>query len=342
LRTTTILSLLLVGLALSGCATMKRVIGFKDQVAQVQGNARIEGRIDTEGPAEGTLVVVLGRVSDTPGELPAGVDSFVRVRPGTFAFPVAPGRYQLGAYEDRNRNGLLDLDERAMRVRDSPVLEAGPGEVKRHDIVLKIGAFIEELEEPLDVLGVVERSAQEQHIFSLWAWSVQGKICEDLDDDIYGPAAGPRGLWEIMDFVNDGLAGIYFLEPYDPERIPVLFVHGISGYPQEFSTLIDSLDRDRFQPWFYFYPSGFPLDGLSNHLATLLERLQIRHDFDELAIIAHSMGGLVSRGAILKYAAETERDILALPGVVECGLFVGLAHVLVIGHPDGSVEVREK
>ena len=52
------------------------------------------GRIDTEGPAEGTLVVVLGRPSDTEGGKPKGVDTFVRVRPGTFAFPVAPGRVQ--------------------------------------------------------------------------------------------------------------------------------------------------------------------------------------------------------------------------------------------------------
>ena len=41
-------------------------------------------------------------------------------------------------------------------------------------------------------------------------------------------------------------------------------------------------------------------------------------------------------------ARATEREILAIPGVVECGLFVGLAHVLVIGHPDGKVEVRER
>ncbi len=37
-----------------------------------------------------------------------------------------------------------------------------------------------------------------------------------------------------------------------------------------------------------------------------------------------------------------ERAIDAIPGVVESGLFVGLAHVLVIGHPDGRAEVRER
>jgi hypothetical protein len=54
---------------------------------------------------------------------------------------------------------------------------------------------------------------------------------------------------------------------------------------------VDELDRTRFQSWFYFYPSGFPIADISEHLATLLERLAIRHDFREIAIVPHSAGG---------------------------------------------------
>lgn len=115
-----------------------------------------------------------------------------------------------------------------------------------------------------------------------------------------------------MDFLNDELAGIYFLEAYDPERVPVLFVHGLAGYPQEFSTLIEGLDREHFQAWFYFYPSGFALDGISDHLEGLLKRVQVNTHFNRLAIVAHSMGGLVSRGAVLKYKADTKRDDIRL------------------------------
>jgi pimeloyl-ACP methyl ester carboxylesterase len=308
----TTLAVSLAGASPLGCAGLGRVLGFKEQAEQRRQLARIDGRIDTEGKAEGTLVVVLGSQSDTEDERPKGVDTFVRVRPGTFAFPVAPGRYQVGAYEDRNGNGLLDPGERAVRVADGPILEVGPGEVATYDIVLAKDAVIPEITEPLDIFELIERSQEEQKSFSLWAWTVEGEICEDLDDEAFGPAAGPYGLWEIMDFLNDGLAGIYFMEPFDPDRIPVVFVHGISGYPREFSTLMAELDRERFQPWFYFYPSGFALDGLATHLATLLERLHIQHDFDEFAIVAHSMGGLVSRGAILKYAGETGRDDIQL------------------------------
>jgi len=41
-------------------------------------------------------------------------------------------------------------------------------------------------------------------------------------------------------------------------------------------------------------------------------------------------------------APRLAREIGLLPGVVECGLFIGLAHVLVIGHEDGRAEVRER
>jgi ribose 5-phosphate isomerase A len=40
--------------------------------------------------------------------------------------------------------------------------------------------------------------------------------------------------------------------------------------------------------------------------------------------------------------AELEQKINAVPGVVESGLFIGLAHRLIIGHPDGRCEVRER
>jgi pimeloyl-ACP methyl ester carboxylesterase len=295
-----------------GCAKLNQVLGFKKQLEKVQQIGRIEGRIDTEAPSDGTLIVVLARPSDVEGGPPVGLDTYVRVKPGSYVFPVSAGRYQLGAYEDRNRNGLLDPGELARRIKTSPILEVPPGGVARDDIVIPKDGVIEELKESMNLFDIVARTPREQQSFSLWAWSVQGEVSGDLDAPSFGPEAGTRGLWEIMDFLNDRMTGIYFLEPYDPNRIPVLLVHGISGYPQEFSVLIDSIDRSRFQPWFYFYPSGFGLEGLSTHLQTLLTRLQVKHGFDEMAIVAHSMGGLVSRGAILKYQQETGRDDIRL------------------------------
>ena len=40
--------------------------------------------------------------------------------------------------------------------------------------------------------------------------------------------------------------------------------------------------------------------------------------------------------------AATEAELARIPGMVESGLFVGLAQVVVIGDEDGTVEVRVK
>lgn len=44
----------------------------------------------------------------------------------------------------------------------------------------------------------------------------------------------------------------------------------------------------------------------------------------------------------IENARETEAQLDAIPGVVESGLFCGLAHVCVIGDDDGSCEVRTR
>jgi pimeloyl-ACP methyl ester carboxylesterase len=308
-----LIAVLALGVIAPGCGTIRRALHFEKQAGKARQVARVEGRVETEAAAEGPLIVVLARPGESESDALVGVDTYVRVLPGSFAFSVAPGRYRLGAYEDRNQNRHLDPGERTRPLRAGALLSVGPGEVAREDLVLAADATTPpEVTESIDVLGLVARTPREQQDFSLWAWSVQGEVCADLHDARFGQASADRGLWRIMDFLNEGLAGIYFLAPYDAKRVPVLFVHGIAGTPQQFLPLIASLDTERFQPWFYFYPSGFSLDRIADHLSTLLKRLQVEHGFDELAIVAHSAGGLVSRAAILDYERETEREDVRL------------------------------
>jgi pimeloyl-ACP methyl ester carboxylesterase len=305
------MTLLLIVAALSGCATLRDAIG--SDVSHWRALGRIEGRVDSEAPTEGPLVVVLAKPGDTETHSLVGVDTFVRPSPGSFAFAVSPGRYHLGAYEDRNQNGRLDPGEPTRVDLRGPLVEVGVGKVARQDILLAREATTPPwVTKPLDVFGLVARSSQEQLGFSLWAWSALGEICPDLRDERFGHGAGIHGVWQVMDFLNQRRAGIYFLGPYDPDRVPVLFVHGLGGSPRDFQPLIESLDPELFQPWFYFYPSGFPLDRIADHLATLLARLEVALGFHDLAIVAHSMGGLVSRGAILKYGQEMGQDDIRL------------------------------
>ena len=68
--------------------------------------------------------------------------------------------------------------------------------------------------------------------------------------------AGSEGLWQPATSLNRYGLGIWFLEPYDPQRIPVLLVHGLGGTAGDWKEFSAKLDTKRFQVWLYAYPSG--------------------------------------------------------------------------------------
>ena len=101
--------------------------------------------------------------------------------------------------------------------------------------------------------------------------------------------------------------GLYMLEPYDPERIPVLMVHGLWSSPMTWMDMFNDLRsfpeiRERYQFWFYLYPSGQPFWLSATQLRGDLQKMREAFDpnrrdraLDEMVLVGHSMGGLVSR-----------------------------------------------
>ena len=120
------------------------------------------------------------------------------------------------------------------------------------------------------------------------------------------------GLWAPLDFLSHVGIGVFFLEPYDAKRIPVLFVSGAGGNPYEWRTIVDSLDRSRYQPWFFVYPSGQRLDYSATIMQRVVADLQRKHGFEQLYVTAHSMGGLVSRGFIQRAVDAGQAGYLRL------------------------------
>jgi pimeloyl-ACP methyl ester carboxylesterase len=131
---------------------------------------------------------------------------------------------------------------------------------------------------------------------------VEGEVA-DLDNVMFSPEYGEKGLWAPLDFFNEVGVGVYFLEKYDPNKIPVLFVSGAGGHPGEWKPFFKTMDRRRFQPWFYFYPSGARLENSAQLLKEIMDSIHQRLGFNTLYITAHSMGGLVARGFIIKNIA---------------------------------------
>jgi pimeloyl-ACP methyl ester carboxylesterase len=292
--------------AAPGCA----LLGVRSQQQAIARLARIRGEVHVEPPTESPIVVVLTRASRPGGTEEPGahiVDHYRLAGAGVFTFVVTPGSFRIGAFADPNQNLVYDPGEPVMTEQRS--LDVQPGEAL-DDLTLVVPRE-SRIEARYDISAIQSRTPSDQQNFSLRRFTVRGEVVS-LDDPRFGAAAGKLGMWRFADFLFEVGPGIYFLAAYDPERIPVLFVHGIGGHPQAFAPLIAALDRERFQPWFYFYPSGIHLDELAHHLSDTLASLQTETGFEELAVVAHSMGGLVARASILESFARTgRRDVRA-------------------------------
>lgn len=103
------------------------------------------------------------------------------------------------------------------------------------------------------------------------------------------------------------LQGLYMLEPYDPEKMPVVMVHGLWSSPVTWMEMFNDLRsdpaiRNHYQFWFYLYPTGQPfwLSGtqMREDLALMRRRLDPQRKapaLDQMVLVGHSMGGLVSK-----------------------------------------------
>ena len=96
-------------------------------------------------------------------------------------------------------------------------------------------------------------------------------------------------------------ANLNFMQPYDPKRIPVLFVHGLDSTPGTFAPMYFKLLQDpeirkNYQFWVFSYPSGYPYPYSASLLRRELD--EVKRDYPghrNMVIVGHSMGSLISR-----------------------------------------------
>lgn len=106
--------------------------------------------------------------------------------------------------------------------------------------------------------------------------------------------------------------GLYFVEPYDPKKIPVVMVHGLASSPDVYREIINDLApepwfRERYQIWLYNYPTGIPWLYNAMKFRQLMgdagNYARARGDdtnLKKMVILSHSMGGLLARAAVTK------------------------------------------
>lgn len=125
---------------------------------------------------------------------------------------------------------------------------------------------------------------------------------------------------DIRDF-----EGMYMLAPYQPDKIPVVFVHGLMSNPRTWVQTInvllsDTRIRNNYQFWFFAYATGNPII----YSASLLRKslLQAKQTFDpkgdnpyfkRMVLVGHSMGGILSKTMVQNSGDKLLQDMLGKP-----------------------------
>lgn len=96
-------------------------------------------------------------------------------------------------------------------------------------------------------------------------------------------------------------ARLGLLEPYDRDRIPVVFVHGLYSHPLMWRNVINELRADkelrgRYQYLAFYYPTGWPPAYSAMRLREELAAFDKTYGRQQqMVLIGHSMGGILSR-----------------------------------------------
>jgi pimeloyl-ACP methyl ester carboxylesterase len=118
-------------------------------------------------------------------------------------------------------------------------------------------------------------------------------------------------FWGLGGFFNARnrikMSGIYMLEPYDPNRIPVILVHGLASVPIIWRDLLPALVAEpdiakHYQFMVFAYPSSYTVAESARLFRHNLSELRKKYDpqgrdplSNNMVVIGHSMGGVLTR-----------------------------------------------
>lgn len=143
-----------------------------------------------------------------------------------------------------------------------------------------------------------------------------GESCQPLAADFTAPIylfckKSHQGHSALLGMFNPkkvlSYKGLYFSEPYDPDKIPVLFTHGLMSSPLTFANLanrlyVDPVIRKNYQFWYFSYPSGVSWLVPARDLRESLDAVYAEYDphnkdanLKRMVWVGHSMGGLITR-----------------------------------------------
>ena len=299
---------------ISSCAYLS--ISNKDDIMQTsaldKGSERnpsyncavIKGKLISDGELKNPILLIAYPLSSEDSTFP---DYVILNGTSSFLLYLPEGRYHLYAIADFNNDGIYSENE----VSGVYGLTLSPKEIslRRSDVVKNI--VIQSKKENYGKISFPRPLGIKKSPDTISQMTYNGQISK-IYDEKFSQENATAGWWNPTAFMKAFGAHIYFLEEYDPHKIPVLFVHGAKGSPQNWVYFLMRLDRSRYQPWFFYYPSGVHLPLAAQLLYDDLTELQRKYRFKKMCIAAHSIGGLTTRALLTRHKLNRQNNFVKL------------------------------
>ena len=113
--------------------------------------------------------------------------------------------------------------------------------------------------------------------------------------------------------------GLYFLQPYDPDRIPIVLVHGLSSSPFMWSETINQIQadpqlRERYQFWVFAYPTGYPPLYCALRFREELAKVdKLYPNHRSYVLVGHSMGGMLAHMQVVTVTPGMWEKVVGQP-----------------------------
>ena len=300
---------------ITGCSYLS--IPFTDDIlaGAYQKDARSGGPLYNSAIIKGKFLTGTGKMKATliaafrlAGDGGAECTGYATVTPdGSFLLYLPQGRYQLYSLTDDNRDGVLE-DSEVSGAFGSP---DGRWEIELAEGALVTNVNIYETRASRDKLKLPGPFPFREYLKFPQKVTWNGQT-QKIYSEYFSLKNAQTGYWHPSSFMQTFGAHIYLTEKYNPKKIPVLFVHGTEGTPHNWIYLYMRLDRDLYQPLFFYYPSGIRLSLAAAVLNEELNELRRKYGFSKIAVVAHSVGGLIARAFINRYASGPDNYVRLL------------------------------
>lgn len=270
-------TVLLLSSVLSGCSNFRNLSNEIEAIDSITN----QYMVTLSQPASGSAVVI-EQIKDINKSEVDGYDGIIDS--DSIYLHVSNNIHYLLVFEDKNQDLTLQAEE-AFSV------------INLHDhqdnSTIQVSLEVNENEVPN---AFVDRSLSSLLKIELDLIDIGTVV--SLEDPPFDRKNAKLGMWQPLTFLLEDNAGLYFLSEYDPNKIPILFVHGINSTALDFAPLIEKVDQSKYQIWVFNYPSGLSLSLNSKGLNNLFHTVVTEYKIQQLHVVAHSMGGLIVTNSI--------------------------------------------